>query len=86
MRRKHRGFPLDFLSRLAALVPKPKVNLTRFHGVFAPRGASAQRVGGGGLWPPIIRPGSDEALSEGQGAQSGSRIGLTPAPVAHLIL
>ncbi len=28
--------PLDFISRLAALVPKPRVNLTRFHGVFAP--------------------------------------------------
>ena len=28
--------PLDFISRLAALVPKPRVNLTRFHSVFAP--------------------------------------------------
>lgn len=28
--------PLDFVARLAALVPKPRVNLTRFHGVFAP--------------------------------------------------
>ncbi|MGB5583124.1 MAG: transposase, partial [Gammaproteobacteria bacterium] len=28
--------PLDFISRLAALVPKPRVNLTRYHGVFAP--------------------------------------------------
>jgi len=28
--------PLDFLARLAALVPSPRVNLTRFHGVFAP--------------------------------------------------
>ncbi|MCP5348334.1 MAG: transposase [Pseudomonadales bacterium] len=28
--------PLDFISRLAVLVPKPRVNLTRFHGVFAP--------------------------------------------------
>jgi hypothetical protein len=28
--------PLDFLARLAALVPNPRVNLTRFHGVFAP--------------------------------------------------
>jgi hypothetical protein len=27
--------PLDFIARLAALVPKPRVNLTRFHGVFA---------------------------------------------------
>ena len=28
--------PLDFISKLAALVPSPRVNLTRFHGVFAP--------------------------------------------------
>src|SRR5690606_10687069 len=34
--------PLDFMARLAALVPKPRVNLTRFHGVFAPN--SAHRV------------------------------------------
>jgi hypothetical protein len=28
--------PLDFIARLAALVPRPRVNLTRFHGVYAP--------------------------------------------------
>jgi hypothetical protein len=28
--------PLDFISKLAALVPSPRVNLIRFHGVFAP--------------------------------------------------
>jgi hypothetical protein len=28
--------PLDFISKLASLVLKPRVNLTRFHGVFAP--------------------------------------------------
>ncbi len=28
--------PLDFIAKLAALVPKPRVNLSRFHGVFAP--------------------------------------------------
>ncbi len=28
--------PLDFIARLVSLVPKPRVNLTRFHGVFAP--------------------------------------------------
>ncbi len=27
--------PLDFIAKLAALVSKPWVNLTRFHGVFA---------------------------------------------------
>ena len=28
--------PLDFMARLAALVPPPHMHLTRFHGVFAP--------------------------------------------------
>jgi len=28
--------PVDFIAKLVALVPKPRVNLTRFHGVFAP--------------------------------------------------
>ena len=28
--------PLDFLSRLASLIPRPRVHLIRFHGVFAP--------------------------------------------------
>ena len=26
----------DFIARLAALVPKPRAHLTRYHGVFAP--------------------------------------------------
>jgi len=36
--------PLDFIARLAALVPKPRVNLTRFHGVFAPNSHYRARV------------------------------------------
>ena len=28
--------PVDFIARLAALVPKPRVNLARHHGVLAP--------------------------------------------------
>ena len=31
--------PLDFIARLAALVPKPRVNLTRFHDETCPVGA-----------------------------------------------
>ena len=27
---------MEFMGRLAALVPRPRVNLTRFHGVFSP--------------------------------------------------
>lgn len=36
--------PLDFIARLAALVPKPRVNLIRFHGVFAPNSRLRQQV------------------------------------------
>ena len=28
--------PLEFMQRLAALVPRPRLHLTRFHGVLAP--------------------------------------------------
>jgi len=31
--------PLDFIARLAALVPPPRAHLTRYHGVFAPHAA-----------------------------------------------
>lgn len=36
--------PLHFIARLAALVPKPRVNLTRFHGGFAPNSKYRARV------------------------------------------
>ncbi len=35
---------LDFMAKLAALVPKPRVNLTRFHGVFAPNSKHRAQV------------------------------------------
>jgi hypothetical protein len=46
--------PLDLLARLAALVPTPGVNLTRYHGVFAPNHRSRalivpSRRGRGGI-------------------------------------
>ena len=46
--------PLDLLARLAALVPTPGVNLTRYHGVFAPNHRSRalivpSRHGRGGI-------------------------------------
>jgi hypothetical protein len=31
--------PVDFIAKLAALVPPPRARLTRFHGVFAPNAA-----------------------------------------------
>jgi hypothetical protein len=35
---------MEFMGRLAALVPKPRVNLTRFHGVFSPNSKLRQFV------------------------------------------
>jgi hypothetical protein len=36
--------PLDFIAKLVSLVPKPRVNLTRFHGVFAPNSKYRAKV------------------------------------------
>ena len=36
--------PLEFLQRLAALVPRPQLHLIRFHGVLAPNAALRPQV------------------------------------------
>jgi hypothetical protein len=36
--------PLDFIARLAALVPRPRLNLTRFHGIFAPNAKHRHKI------------------------------------------
>jgi crotonobetainyl-CoA:carnitine CoA-transferase CaiB-like acyl-CoA transferase len=36
--------PMDFIARLVALVPKSRVNLTIFQGVFAPNSAHRAQV------------------------------------------
>ena len=36
--------PLDFIARLAALVPRPRAHLTRYHGVFAPNFKHRDRI------------------------------------------
>jgi hypothetical protein len=57
--------PLDFIARLAALVPKPRVNLTRFHGVFVRGGPppnSRHRV----TITPALRNKAKQALPRGQ--------------------
>lgn len=36
--------PLDFIARLAALVPRPRLNLTRFHGIFAPNSRHRHKI------------------------------------------
>jgi hypothetical protein len=36
--------PLTFVARLAALIPRPRVNLTTYHGIFAPGASGRERV------------------------------------------
>ena len=36
--------PIDFIARLAALVPRPHAHLTRYHGVFAPNFKHRHRI------------------------------------------
>ena len=60
--------PLDFIARLAALVPKPRVNLTRFHGVFAPnskhRAALMLAERGKGNKPKVTDEGQEQTPAE----------------------
>ena len=66
--------PLDFIARLAALVPKPRVNLTRFHGIFAPNSRDRARVTpakrGRGAKPKASEAGEEKTLAQRRAAMS----------------
>ena len=40
--------PLEFMQRLAALVPRPRLHLIRFHGVLAPNATLRSQIVPGG--------------------------------------
>jgi hypothetical protein len=48
--------PLDFIARLAALVPPPRVHLRRYHGVFAAHAALRAAVTPGGSGAGARKP------------------------------
>ena len=49
--------PLEFMQRLAALVPRPRLHLIRFHGVLAPNaGLRAAIVPAHRRNPAMMRP------------------------------
>ena len=69
--------PLDFIARLAALVPKPRVNLTRFHGVFAPNSKhralvtkAARGKGGKGAKPKVSIEGQEQTPAQRRAAMT----------------
>ena len=82
--------PLDCIARLAALAPKPRVNLTRFHGVFAPdsrhRAFTPSPGARGPCWPRSGCQGRDgvaagteplEGSSESEQRSAHAAIGCT---------
>lgn len=63
--------PLDFIARLAALVPKPRFHLTRFHGVFAPNSKQRAAVTGEAKKQPLsTATGSSLDCEERRGKMS----------------
>jgi hypothetical protein len=55
--------PVDFIARLAALVPKPRVNLTRYHGVLAPNHRWRREVTPAKRGKDVKRISNDEVRS-----------------------
>jgi hypothetical protein len=59
--------PEDFMARLAALVPKPRAHLTRYHGVFAPASPERARI------VPRTHPGAANPASPHEPASAADR-------------
>jgi ribosomal protein S27E len=66
--------PLDLMARLAALVPPPRMHLTRFHGVLAPHSKCRAAVRSRSL-PASKSRGSSRRSSGTLSARQRSRIG-----------
>ena len=56
--------PVDFLRRLAAAIPRPRQNMIRFHGIFAPNAKKRPKLKA--LMPPLPeqQPAPDENKSD----------------------
>jgi len=66
----HVGFePLELLEKLAALVPPPRVNLVRYHGVLAPASRHRARVVPAGKAMNLLVP--EPEISTSTGNRSG---------------
>ncbi|GMV23791.1 MAG: hypothetical protein AMXMBFR57_37400 [Acidimicrobiia bacterium] len=64
--------PVEFLERLAALVPRPRINLVLYYGVLAPRAAWRDAV-----VPSLVAEGA-EARSVGNACGHSGRVGRRP--------
>jgi hypothetical protein len=69
--------PMELLEKLAALTPRPRINLTLYHGVLAPNARWRARVvtygalpGSGAMAPNVKRDPDDDAAPSAAPAQS----------------
>jgi len=61
--------PLDFLARLAALVPRPRAHLIRYHGVFAPNARHRAAL--------VARPRARTSSAHDEPKAAPSRVAMT---------
>ena len=70
--------PDDFIARLAALVPRPRVNLTRYHGVFAPSSPFRPHIVPGAVKPPRHKSQADNTTPDQPPTDINTPIHNTP--------
>ncbi|XYI04260.1 transposase [Sorangium sp. So ce1128] len=69
--RTHRVMsPMEFMARLAALIPPPKVPLVRYHGVFAPRSS----------WRSLVTPKPPARAAKSEPCAGHAPLPAAPAP------
>ena len=66
--------PVDFIARLAALVPPPRVHLTRYYGVFAANAALRAAITPVGRGVEGAEPRTGTPDAEASGAELGAAL------------
>ena len=72
--------PLEFLQRLAALVPRPRLHLLRFHGVLAPNAALRAQI-----VPGEADPAPTTADGDGERSPASTRARMSWAQVLQRV-
>ncbi|XXT92998.1 transposase [Sorangium sp. So ce764] len=71
--RTHRVMsPMEFMARLAALIPPPKIPLVRYHGVFAPRSS----------WRSLVTPRPPARAAKSEPCAGHALLPAAPAPAS----
>jgi Putative transposase len=71
--------PLEFMERLAALVPRPRLHLIRFHGVLAPDAKLRSQI-----VPAPAPPATESPSEDAHGQGTPARISWGPAAQTRL--